>query len=213
MAKVGETRDPEIEAIALVNAALKDLESHAQQRVLDYVARKLGLHVPAVGHRPSEVADADDDAQSEFSRSEDHTLAINAEDFDGINSVAKKWITRSGFTADQLSLLFSIGGDEIELIAKRVPGKTKRDRMRSVFLLKGVAAYLASGAARVTYEQVKEACLHYDAFDGGNFSKYLASMAAEISGTTKSGYTLTARGIVAATDIVRETLEHENSKK
>ncbi len=42
---------------------------------------------------------------------------------------------------------FSLSSDEIDLIAKTVPGKNK-EKMRSVFLLKGVASYLGSGAAR-----------------------------------------------------------------
>ena len=62
-----------------------------------------------------------------------------------------------------LSHVFSLGGDEVDLIAKKVPGKSAGARMRSVFLLQGVAAYLASGAPRFTQERVKEACLHYNA--------------------------------------------------
>lgn len=213
MAKAGQAKDPEIEAIAQVNAALSGLKSDVQQRVLDYVSRKLGLTIPTRKDAAAEALDEEDETPEDSSRSDDNASGADTEDFDGINSVAKKWIRRSGLTAEKLSALFSIGGDEIDLIAKKVPGKTKRDRMRSVFLLKGIAAYLASGAARVTYEQVKEACLHYDAFDSANFSKYLRGMAAEISGTTKSGYTLTARGMAAATDVVRESLEGGNSKK
>ena len=91
-------------------------------------------------------------------------------------------------------------------MAKKVPGKSKRDRMRCVLLLKGIAAYLASGAARITHEQAKEACLHYDAFDSANFSKYLRGMSSEISGANKSGYTLTARGMAAATEVIHQVI-------
>jgi hypothetical protein len=203
MAKTIIEQDPEIEAISKVNAALNALEAGAQQRVLDYVARKLGL---AFSDASSGINDSsDEDApRRPPPQSDSASHGNDTDDLDDINAVAKKWMRRSGLTAHKLSSLFSIGGDEIDLIAKKVPGKTKRDRMRSVILLKAIAAYLASGAARVSHEQVKEACLHYDAFDNTNFSKYLKGMAVDISGTAKSGYSLTARGIASATDIVRE---------
>jgi hypothetical protein len=203
MAKPTIERDPEIEAIAQVNTALNGLESGAQQRVLDYVARKLGLAYSDQVTRSSDVY-VEDLPRREAPPPEPRVDRDETDDLDDINAVAKKWMRRSGLSADTLSNLFSIGGDEIDLIAKKVPGKSKRDRMRSVILLKGIAAYLASGAARVSHEQVKEACLHYDAFDNTNFSKYLKGMAADISGTPKSGYSLTARGIASATDVVRE---------
>ena len=78
--------------------------------------------------------------------------------------------------------------------------------MRSVLLLKGIAAYLGTGAARVTYEQLKEASLHYDAYDSANFASYIKSFASEAGGTKESGYTLTARGLTTATDLVRGML-------
>jgi hypothetical protein len=204
MPKVVSTKDPEIEAIAQVYAALSGLQPDAQQRVLDYVSRKLGLQPPARDDQEKESES--DRATWAPIQSEDESSVEPDSDLAAINSVAKKWMQRSGLTVAKLSTIFSIGADEIDLVAKKVPGKTKRDRMRSVFLLKSVAAYLASGAARVSYEQVKEACLHYDAFDNANFAKYLKGMAAEISGTKQSGYSLTARGLVAATEVVKESL-------
>src|ERR1700731_4194300 len=91
----------------------------------------------------------------------------------GISPLARKWMTRNGLGAQSLTSLFSLGADEIDLVARTVPGKSKRERMRSVLLLKVIAAYLSNGAARVTHEQVKEACLHYDAYDSPNHAKYL----------------------------------------
>ena len=75
--------------------------------------------------------------------------------------------------------------------------------MHSVFLLKGVAAYLGTGAARFTHEQIKETCLHYDAFDSSNFAVYFKSLSAEVSGNKETGYTLTPRGLAAGTEMVR----------
>lgn len=204
MVKAGGSRDPEIEAIAQVNAALSGLEPGAQQRVIDYVSQKLGL--VDVRHSRTDVFTDDDEVNQSIRSPIDSGQSKASDALDDISSVAKKWMKRNGLTSESLSALFSIGGDEIDLVAKKVPGQTKRDRMRSVLLLKGIAAYLASGAARITHEQAKEACLHYDAFDSANFSKYLRGMASEISGANKSGYTLTARGMAAATELIHQVI-------
>ena len=111
---------------------------------------------------------------------------------------------RSGLSADHLSKIFSIQLDEIDLVATKVPGKSKRERVQNVFRLTAIAQYLATGAARVSYEDLKEACLHYDAYDVTNHSKNLKSLGREISGSKESGYTLTATGITGATNLIKE---------
>lgn len=127
-------------------------------------------------------------------------------EFTGISPVAQKWIQRNGLQPEQLSSIFSLGGDEIDLIANKVPGKSKRTKMRSVFLLKGVAAYLSGGAARIAHDKIKETCLHYGAFDQPHFATYMKEFASEISGSKESGYTLTARGLANAAILVKEIL-------
>ena len=113
---------------------------------------------------------------------------------------------RSGFTVDQLGHLFSLGADEIDLVSKSVPGNSKSARVRSIVILKGLASYLSSGVPRISAEQIKEACLHYDAFDSNNHAKYLKNMSTEVTGGKSSGYSLTARGITAGTELIRGLL-------
>jgi hypothetical protein len=127
-------------------------------------------------------------------------------DAEGISPSGRKWITRNGLQVSQLAQIFSLGGDEIDLIAKKVPGNNKAKRMRSVLLLKGIAAYLGSGAARFTYQEVKEASLHYDAFDSNNPNYAFKAAVSEVSGTKETGFTLTARGMAGAAELVKEML-------
>jgi len=205
--------DPEINAVSIVHNALKSLDTEAQVRVIQYVAGKLGIgrdFASPTSERPAELR-----SPRRQTLGEPEQVARPGEtstDFsDGISSVAQKWMTRNGLNAAQLGRVFSLGGDEIDLIAESVPGKSKRQRMHSVILLKGVAAYLGSGAARVPHQQIKETCLHYNAFDGTNFATYLKDFAAEVSGTTESGYTLTARGLATATRLVKEMMQGEKA--
>jgi hypothetical protein len=202
-----ESQDPEIAAIGRVNAALLNLDASAQTRVLRYVIQKFSLgaafeYMP--GERAPRHSPDEDVAPPEMGTA---TEPSAAEDLDGISPIAQRWIRRSGLKVGELSSLFSLGVDEIDLIASSVPGDTKKDRMRSVFLLKGMAAYLGGGVARITHEQVKEACLHYDAFDSPNFARSVRQFAAEIGGSKEDGYTLTPRGLTAATELVRQIVQ------
>jgi hypothetical protein len=211
MAKSNESSaiDPEIAAMSAVIIALQHLDQAAQQRVINYVITRLKL---AVENDDQLHAELRRDRDEERTRDEEpSTPATRPKDgpdgLEGINSVAKKWMSRNGLTSEALSKLFSLGIDEIDLIAKKIPGGNKKDRMRSVILLKAVASYLSSGAARVTHEQIKTTCLHYDAFDSSNFAGYLKDMNAEVSGTKEAGYTLSARGLTNATELVKSMLD------
>jgi hypothetical protein len=197
--------DPEIEAINIVFNALKSLDTGAQIRVIDYVGGKLGIRRSASSaeERALGVGLADAQTTNEPDRPSASHEGL-ADSSDEISSVAQKWLARNNLKPAQLGKLFSLGGDEIDLIAPSVPGESKRTRMRNVVLLKGVAAYLGSGAARVSYQEIKETCLHYDAFDAPNFATHLKNFSAEVSGAKGLGYTLTPRGLAAATELVRQ---------
>ena len=193
--------DPEIAAISAVYDALKDLEPSARARVIEYVAKKLGTALMLGEDQPIRTTREEQAQAPSLPPPAAGTEQDN--DSEGISPVALKWMRRGGLTSTGLSLLFSLGVDEIDLVAKKVPGDNKKDRMHSVLLLKGIAAYLSSGVARVSHEQLREACVHYDAYDQANFATHLKSFAAEATGTKGAGYTLTARGITNATDMIK----------
>jgi len=201
--------DPEIAALTSVYVALKDLDGNAQQRVIDYVSKKLGLveadttetyTIPRVSGAASATSDSPSDSRTVIP--DDDELG----DSEGISPIALKWMRRNGLNVSHLGKLFSLGADEIDLVAKSVPGNSRNARTRSVVLLKGIAAYLSTGAARMTSEQIKEVCLHYDAFDAPNHAKYLKGIAAELGGDKSTGYVLTARGLTAGTELIKSIL-------
>jgi hypothetical protein len=204
-----KARDPELEAMVSVYAALKDLPTDAQQRVVDYVFARLGLK----GKRDQrDIADVrpsrDPILDVHTSDSRDDTDEADDVDVDdelaGVSAIAQKWIRRNGLSAKQLSAVFSLGLDEIDVVARSVPGGSKREKMRNVLLLTCAAAYLASGAARADDEALRQSLTHYNAYDRSNFSTYMREFAADVSGTKENGYTLTARGLAAAADLIKE---------
>jgi hypothetical protein len=203
MANKKNDTTPEIDAYRTVYLALKPLEPAAQLRVLRYSAEMLDLklEIPGVAsprERESEEGLSDHPATT--------VLALERSEDEGISTIALKWMKRSNLSSKDLQNLFSLGIDDIDLISKSVPGKSKRERLLHVLFLKAIAAYLATGAARVTYEQLKEAAIHYKAFDANNFAAHIKSFAADIGGTKESGYTLTPRGLSAATKLVQDML-------
>jgi hypothetical protein len=196
-----EDDDAEFNAMRAVHAALKDLDRGAQTRVLDYVCQRLSLNRQEI---ETHTTSASEPTQAAAASPSFQEPPAQDDELEGISPVARKWMKRSGLTSAQLSSLFSLGVDEIDLVASSVPGKSRAERVRSVLLLQGIAAYLGSGAARVSDEKLREACSHYDAYDGTNFTKHLRAVAAEASGTRESGYTLTSRGIAAATELIKQ---------
>jgi len=205
--------DPELVALSTVCSALADLNTDSQQRVVDYVVNKFGLSLggerAAIGSPISTYSDDRVSSPAMVRPPVNHQSSSQidvTDDTDGISPVAIKWMQRNALTVDQLGHVFSLGTDEIDLVAKSVPGTSKRERTHNVAILKGIAAYLSTGVARFTAEQVKEACLHYDAYDPPNHAKYLRGMSTELSGSKESGFKLTARGLTAGTELIRQIL-------
>jgi len=217
--------DAEITAISKVYDALSDLDTAAQSRVIRYVTRRLAL---------ADVFERNEDNMQDEDLSTPHqSIRFRAEPDqplveavalregatrrnatpgddsleEGISPVALKWMKRSDISAEKLSRFFTIGVDEIDLVAKKVPGKNKAEKFRSVLLLKGVAAYLGTGMAKIDHKTLKQAAGDYGADPRNNLTTYVKNMSAAVSGTAATGYTLTARGLTEARELILEMIE------
>ncbi len=209
------TSDPEFEACQVVFATLVALDAAARSRVLRYVTEKLEI-VPGDNHRSSFLADDNQpDAEQADSPSEQRPARPAGPPMadDGISPIAKNWIRRNSIAMDGLTRLFSVGGEEIDLIADKIPGKSKRSRLHEVLLLKAIAAYLGNGVARVTDQQLREVASHYNANDEANFSANLKAFESMYSGSKQSGYTLNPRGLAAAATLINGMLAGVAAKK
>src|SRR4051812_41663680 len=117
--------DAELEAMRSVYVALKELDSDAQNRVLDYVVSRLSLRREKPEERTGSSFSPRELAQEiEKTRNEPVVSGNNStgDEFEGVSPVAQKWARRNNLSFEQLSRLFSLGVDEIELVAKSVPG-------------------------------------------------------------------------------------------
>jgi hypothetical protein len=143
MTEENNNDDVEIRAITLVHQALRDLGRDAQKRVIGYFAKKFAFSVDASSPNPP----ADDipslpaaDREPEPSLAPGMPGPGNDEGLDGVSPVAVKWAKRNGLEPDKLSAVFSLGLDEIDLVAEAIPGSNKKEKMRNVLLLKGIAS-------------------------------------------------------------------------
>jgi hypothetical protein len=199
--------DPEISAISTVYKALRELNPDAHARVLHYVAGKLKIDI----RKLREATVSNEEGAETESEATSPQLGKASEVIDdgleGVSPVAKRWMIRNSLQAKPIATIFSLGVDEIDLVAKTVPGTSKKDRMHNVLLLKGIAAYLGTGIPHFTHEQLKEACMHYQAYDAANFAAYMKSFSGEASGDKRTGYTLTPRGLSSGTELLREILQ------
>jgi hypothetical protein len=206
--------DSEFAAMSQIYSALKPLDEGGRKRVLDYVLSRLDIRIiPKLGETKKgdespvvHKVDASDRSADESLPKASLDVALDdvPDEIEGISAVAKKWMKRTGLSGEKLSALYSLGVDEIDLVANSVPGQTTKDRLRSLMLLEGVASYLGTGAPRVEYNRLKTAMGHYGIDPGTNLSTYLKTFAAEATGTASAGFTLTARGLNSATELIKE---------
>ncbi len=198
--------DPEILAITAVYSALRNLKPEAQSRVLKFVVDKIGADKSMLS------AVADQSPRTVELEPGPVPVSTHSEISTSISPIAQKWIKRNNLLIDDLSKIFSVGGEEIDLIAKAIPGTSIRSRMFNVFLLKCIAAYLSSGNSRAPHQQLKETCLHYNAYDESNFAAYIKHFSSEFSGSKDVGYQLTQRGLSSAADLIRSMVSTDSSK-
>src|SRR5882724_2376275 len=130
--------NPEVAAISAAHEALKNLEPEVQGSGMDYVARMLKIGAPTPDSEFPSDQQREEIAVEKLEERAPSGSKAEVGGPEGISPVAYKWMKRNGLTAAVVSTVFSIGGDEIDLIAKTIPGKSKRDRMHSVLLLKGI---------------------------------------------------------------------------
>ncbi len=201
-----DTNLKQISAIGLVYEAVKRLSPDVAHSVLVYVNGMVAPHKKIYSHQKGSSSDPSSSETLGSDVSKNADLSPDGHDTDGINEVARKWLRRHQFSTEALSKLFSLGLDEIDLVVSKVPGSSKKQRLRNVFLLKGVAGYLASGQPRFTHEQAKQVSEHYDAWDKINSSTYIRTLSAEVGGTAASGYTLTARGLTEAVELIKSMI-------
>src|SRR5262245_48168205 len=127
----------EPEAIGAIDRALADLpDDGARIRVLAWAVAKYGQGELATLRTPRGPSGGM--TAQQLAREPDTTL-------EGVSPAASLWFKRNGIPLDdRVSSVFSIDQSDIDLVAPSVPGDSRRARLRSVFLLRGVCSLLTT---------------------------------------------------------------------
>jgi hypothetical protein len=179
--------DPEIEAMSKVFNALEPLDVESRSRVARWALDKLQIQI---GTAPKNAA-----------KSAEDTL-----DFDGagdLPTAAALWLKQNGIESGELESVFHIEGDEVEVIAAQVPGKSNKERVLNCYVLMG-ALELLRGNTSFSDKDARSLCETYGCFDTTNHAKYLNDKGNEFAGSKDKGWTLTAPGKKRAATLVKE---------
>jgi len=120
------------------------------------------------------------------------------------NAKAARWMQRNGLTAEQIGHVFHIDGDTVELIAERIPGSTQAEKVINTYTLVGICELLRTGEARFDDQLARTQCERMGTHGKTNHAKIVNAPGNVMTGSIKTGWTLTGPGLTAAAVLVKE---------
>lgn len=113
---------------------------------------------------------------------------------------AALWMKANSVTDDHLSHVFH----DSEIIASEIPGKDSKRKTINVYVLTGLSKFLETGEATFDDKSARAACKSHGCYNSANHSSYMSSKGNVLSGSKAKGWTLTAPGLKAGADLVKE---------
>lgn len=113
------------------------------------------------------------------------------------------WMEQNEISADQLSQVFHLSGDQIEIIAT-VPGRTKNDQSLNAYILQGLANFVSSGNPKFEDKAARAVCEKGGFFNSRHHSEALAAKGNKLVGSKLQGWTLTDPGLQFAGKLVKQ---------
>lgn len=184
-----------VEAIPKIVEILVPLAPEERQRAIS--AALIVLGEPAKAH----------ETRAQQGRSDQPVDIPN----EGISPKATSWMRKNQITRDQLDHVFSIDEEGIDVIASRLPGKSRRQQTLEAYVLCGVTALLRSGEPNFANLDARKLCQRVGCYDAANHSNYLKGFGNLIHGSKDSGWKLTNPGLNEAARIIRQLTEMPNS--
>jgi len=117
---------------------------------------------------------------------------------------AQLWMKHNNISEEQLQEVFHVGGEDIDIIAAHIPGKSKKEQTFNAYLLSGIKELLSAGNAVFQDKSARSLCESAGCFDAANHATYLKDRGNEFSGSKDKGWSLTAPGLKRAAEIVKE---------
>lgn len=125
---------------------------------------------------------------------------------DGLSARARAWLKQHSLTFEHLDQIFALDGT-FDVIAARMPGRSKRQQTIEAYTVCGLRAFLQSGEPTFTDRDGRQLCQRVGCYDSANHYNYMKGFDNRITGSKESGWRLTNPGLTAAAHIVAELAE------
>lgn len=110
----------------------------------------------------------------------------------------------NGLANEAVAKVFHPVGPGAQLVISALPGQGKGGKQISLALLTAVAQALGDGVFKCPLEDLRNLCVHYDCYDGGNFAAHLKNNTALFKGFRKGeDLELSGSGMKRAADLVK----------
>jgi hypothetical protein len=121
-----------------------------------------------------------------------------------LNKKATTWMSRNSVTAEQLSDVFHIDGETVDIIAETSPGKNQKDQAINAYLLTGIGEFLKTGETKFTDKAGRDSCKKMGCYGDTNHATYLKRSGNVLSGSKEAGWTVTGPGLKAGAELIKQ---------
>jgi hypothetical protein len=122
----------------------------------------------------------------------------------GIAPKAAAWLRKNQISREQLDQIFSIDDNAFDVIAAKMPGKSKRQQTVEAYIICGVKAFLQTGEPNFTDKEGRQLCQKIGCYDRPNHYNYIKAFGNRIGGSKDSGWKLTNPGLTDAAQLIKQ---------
>ncbi len=122
----------------------------------------------------------------------------------GFGTKATHWMRSNNLTKEELQSVFELGDGSIELLAVKVPGKTKKEQSINSYLLVGAKSLLAGDDPKFADKEAVAYCKQAGCHDVANHASTRDSLGSKVSGNKSTGFKLSTPGLQAAAQLIKQ---------
>jgi hypothetical protein len=148
------------------------------------------------------------------STSENHQrprVDAGGQSIDGFAGKAVNWIQKSGLSREQLEQIFSIEDNMFDVIAAKMPGRSKRQQTVEAYIMCGLKSFLQTGEPNFTDKEGRQLCQKIGCYDSPNHYNHVKAFGNRIGGSKDGGWKLTNPGLTEAARIVTQLTQGVNA--
>lgn len=117
---------------------------------------------------------------------------------------ARTWMKQNSVSLEELQQLFHLEDGSADVIAGDLPGKNKKEKTYTAYILIGLSKLLSTGAPAFDDKTARALCESSGCYDPANHAFNIRDRGNEFTGTKEKGWMLTAPGLKRAAALVKE---------